>query len=194
MRRLALLSLLLLGACATGQNMTLAPAVAPVVAADDYPLDLAAGTGGLRAGEAARLDGWLEAMQAGPGDRLGVSSGLAAGDVALVARRFAIPVGPGAAGPDGTIRVTLRRAAVVVPGCPDWSDEQTPTSSGALSRNFGCATLGNLAAMIADPRDLAHGRAGDGTDPRVSVRAIQMWRDSKPSGAGGLKAESTGGK
>ena len=97
-------------------------------------------------------------------------------------------------GEAGVVRVTLRRVAVGVPGCPDWSDEQVSTSSGALSRNFGCASLTNLAAMIADPHDLVHGRVGDGSDPRISVRAIQMWRDGKPSGTTGLKAESAGGK
>jgi pilus assembly protein CpaD len=78
-----------------------------------------------------------------------------------------------------------------VPGCPDWSDADVATSVGATSHNYGCATNANLAAMIADPQDLVRGRAGDaGLDGRVSVKAIDTWRKARPTGEGGLKAES----
>ena len=47
-----------------------------------------------------------------------------------------------------------------VPNCPNWSDT-TGGERETQSSNFGCATNSNLAAMIANPIDLIHGR----TDP-----------------------------
>jgi len=81
--------------------------------------------------------------------------------------------------------------AAHVPGCPDWSDAQYNAGDG-LPANFGCATSTNLAAMIADPQDLLHGRAADGSDPYVAARAVKTWRELTPTGKGDLKAVSTG--
>lgn len=38
--------------------------------------------------------------------------------------------------------------------CGDWTDSVADTSSNLPTRNFGCANQHNIAAMIADPRDL----------------------------------------
>ena len=40
------------------------------------------------------------------------------------------------------------------PECGDWSTNLAKTASNAPSPNFGCATQANIAAMVADPRDL----------------------------------------
>ena len=45
-----------------------------------------------------------------------------------------------------------------VPGCPDWSTASAQAHEGQSS-NYGCATMTNLAAMIANPQDLLHGRS-----------------------------------
>ena len=59
-----------------------------------------------------------------------------------------------------------------VPGCPDWTAAQGGEKEGQSS-NYGCATAMNLAAMIADPNDLIHGKsAGAGSAAEVAVRAI----------------------
>lgn len=81
--------------------------------------------------------------------------------------------------------------SAIVPGCPDWSDAAATPSAGATGSNYGCATLGNLAAMVADPNDLVRGRTGDaGLDGRTSVKAIGAWRTARTTGETGLKAES----
>lgn len=82
--------------------------------------------------------------------------------------------------------------AATVAGCPDWTDAASLLSAGATARNYGCASATNLAAMIADPADLVRGRTGDaGTDGRVSVKAIKVWRDMTPSGDAALKKSIT---
>lgn len=79
-----------------------------------------------------------------------------------------------------------------VPSCPDWRS-QGKDSAAATDSNYGCAVNGNLAAMIADPADLIHGRS-EASDVEVSTRAIRAWRDVPPSGKNGLdKVSSTSG-
>jgi pilus assembly protein CpaD len=58
--------------------------------------------------------------------------------------------------------------------------------------NYGCATNSNLASMIADPRDLISGRGGEtSVDGRIATKAIGTYRAMPPTGAGGLKSETT---
>ena len=74
--------------------------------------------------------------------------------------------------------VTADRA--VVPNCPNW--KSGGLDSGALTdTNYGCATNSNLAAMIADPLDLIHGKSSDVTDTGSATRAIKAWRDAEPT-------------
>ncbi|GBQ28771.1 CpaD family pilus assembly lipoprotein [Gluconacetobacter sacchari] len=42
------------------------------------------------------------------------------------------------------------------------------------------ANQANLAAMVADPRDLAHGQSAQGTDAEAPVLAIDRIRQDKP--------------
>lgn len=82
-----------------------------------------------------------------------------------------------------------------VPGCPSWNHE-VGGEHEAQGSNFGCATSTNLAAMVADPADLLHGR-GDATPAEVGQRAIKAWRDVAPTSKNWqvtVSQSSTGGK
>jgi pilus assembly protein CpaD len=58
--------------------------------------------------------------------------------------------------------------------------------------NFGCSVSGNLAAMVADPVDLVHGREGTGVlDTATATKAVEYYRTAPPSGSKGLQAVST---
>ena len=81
--------------------------------------------------------------------------------------------------------------AAAVPGCPDWKDRAWPASEGQGS-NYGCATAMNLAAMIADPADLIHGKRGDGAGTgELAVRAIKTMNSTAGSGKQGLEKISS---
>ena len=68
----------------------------------------------------------------------------------------------------------------VVPNCPNW--KSAGLDSAALTdTNYGCAVNSNLAAMIADPLDLVHGKSSDLTDTNSAVRAIKAWREAEPT-------------
>src|SRR3546814_4137763 len=79
--------------------------------------------------------------------------------------------------------------------CPDFSREGNHEFEGSMTSNFGCAVNSNLAAMVARPQDLVRGQPGaPSVDPATATKAIQTFRAAKPTGAGGLQSETTGGK
>ena len=43
--------------------------------------------------------------------------------------------------------------------------------------NYGCASRGNLAAMIADPNDLTTPRTYGGTDAMTATKPVKTLRD-----------------
>ena len=82
------------------------------------------------------------------------------------------------------------RASARVEGCPSYTspgiDSPVRTDS-----NYGCATNSNLAAMVANPEDLVHGREGGGFSTVAGTKAVQLYRSTPPSGSKGLQAIST---
>jgi type IV pilus biogenesis protein CpaD/CtpE len=74
--------------------------------------------------------------------------------------------------------VTLDRAEV--PNCPNWKSAGLD-SAAMTDTNYGCAVNSNLAAMIADPMDLVHGKSSDVTDTWSANRAIKAWREAEPT-------------
>lgn len=184
-------------------NTSLESVHQPVVQRTNYTLDLTTGPGGLSLPEQRRLSGWFEAMDLRYGDRIAIddplNSGATRAAVEAVASRFSLlvgdeaPVTPGYVNA-GTVRVIITRSSASVPGCPDWGGRTVTNFKNATSKNYGCATNGNLAAMIADPEHLIHGATGKGqTVTMSSTKAIETYREAKPTGGNGLKAESSKG-
>jgi pilus assembly protein CpaD len=177
----------------------------PVVSRTDYSFDVAAPGGQLSPSEAERLDAWFQGLQLGYGDNIYVDGPMAMSarpDVARVAGRYGMMVAAGApvttgALPDGAVRVVVSRTRASVPNCPHWSNSLKPDYENSTASNFGCAVNGNLAAMIANPEDLVHGREGSGLgDARVASKAVDYYRKAPPTGTTGLKdiATSKGSK
>ncbi|QNN66096.1 CpaD family pilus assembly protein [Sphingomonas rhizophila] len=205
-RTLALLTAVAaLSGCVTGGNddhpsRGVASVNVPVVSRHDYALDLAAPDGSLSPTEAARLDGWFRSMDLGYGDNVyidGSYAGMARDDVARIAGNYGLllnagaPLTAGQVAP-GYVRVVVTRARASVPGCPDWSRSSTPDFGNNQMSNFGCGVNGNLAAMVANPEDLVHGREGSGLgDSRSAVKAIDYYRKTPPTGTTGLKDVTT---
>lgn len=174
----------------------------PVVTRADYALDLASPDGAIAGQEAARLDGWFRSMQLGYGDTVYVDGPLgydARDDVARVAGRYGMLVSLGAPMiggpvPAGMVRVVVTRTVASVPGCPNWSKPSTPNFDDSSMSSYGCGVNGNMAAMIANPEDLVHGREGSGVgDSVTSSKAVEQYRKATPTGQQGLKDISTKG-
>jgi pilus assembly protein CpaD len=194
---------LALGGCGNGLggNRSLNSVHEPVVERTNYTLDITTGPGGLSLPEQRRLAGWFEAMDLRYGDRISIDDPLSSGAtrtaVEAVASRFSMlvgdeaPVTPGSVSA-GTVRVVVTRSTARVPGCPDWSIKSDNALANATSSNYGCASNSNLAAMVADPEHLIKGAEGTSrTIVMSSTKAIDSYREAKPTGEGGLKQEST---
>lgn len=202
------LGLLLIGSALAGCSYTphdlpdrgVAAINVPVVAREAYTFDAAAPGGILPPSEAARLDGWFRTLNLGYGDTIYVDgdySGAARYDVDRVAGQFGMLVSPGApvtagAVAPGTIRVIVARTVASVPGCPNWSRVAQPNYNNQSMSNFGCSVNSNLAAMVANPEDLVHGRDGAGFgDALTSTKAINIYRATPPTGSKGLQDINT---
>lgn len=63
--------------------------------------------------------------------------------------------------------------------CGDWSENLAYSADNQTPKNFGCAIQQNIAAMVADPRDLLGPRPMDATDTRRRMTAIDNYEQGK---------------
>ena len=176
-----------LSACGGNMNRSLYSTAQPVVERTHYTFDMVGGPGGPSIPEQRRLAGWFEALDLKYGDRVAVETDTASpatiAAVGAIVDRYGLalsehaPVTEGFVEP-GRTRVVVTRSIATVPGCPDWSDNGDGNYANATSRNYGCATNSNLAAMVANPEDLVRGQQSDGR-PVVtkSNSAIEAYRN-----------------
>ena len=178
----------------------------PVVAHENFVFDVATDGNGVSAAEQARRGAWFESIALAYGDQVtvdepaGYESGAVKQDVSRVAAQYGLivdgdapPVTEGAVAP-GYVRVVASRSTASVPGCPSWTDPgiESPVRTGT---NYGCATNSNLAAMIANPDDLIHGREASGNGTAATAgRAVRVYREGQPTGRQGLPTNSTTGR
>lgn len=105
----------------------------------------------------------------------------------------------GVAAGEGDIAVSARHIRAAAVGCPDWRRANLIDMSEKNSSNFGCATADNLARMIADPRELATGRALAPASGAHASAAAQRYRNDKVKplierDGGGASGGGGGGK
>jgi pilus assembly protein CpaD len=208
---LAAVSALALTAGCAAQPHTLTPANntslyslhQPTVEHTNFVFDVASDRDGVPAGEQARLGAWFDSIGLRYGDSVsideprGYESSKARHDVARIAAAHGLlvadagaPVTEGGV-PSGYVRVVASRSTASVDGCPDWEnpDIESPVRTAS---NYGCAINSNLAAMIANPDDLVHGREASGEGAVVVAgRAVRTYRESQPTGRQPLPATST---
>lgn len=172
----------------------------PVVSRTNYVFDAAAPGGALAPGEAERLNAWLQALDVRYGDTVfvdGFGADAARAQVADLAGNYGLLVSAGApvtAGEvqPGAVRVVVSRNEATVPGCPDWSAPSQPNFNNQSPSNYGCAVNSAIAAMVANPEDLVHGREGAGVaDARTATRPVTIYRTTPPTGTKGLDEVNT---
>lgn len=197
------LGLSLAGCGGVATNTSLYSTKQPVVERSSFSLDVNTSASGLSISEQQRINGWFETMDLRYGDRIAiedpsqnpaVSTAIndLAGRYGLVIASIA-PTTSGALAP-GQARVVITRSTASVPGCPDWSAKSDTNYLNGLSPGFGCAINSNIAAMVADPQDLIEGKKGSSeTVIATSNKAITTYRESVPTGAGGLQSATAGG-
>lgn len=178
------------------------PVNVPVVTRADYVFDAAAPGGSLAPAEKARLDAWFRGLDLGYGDNIYVDapySDTARYEVGQVAGNYGLMVQPGApvtagAVAPGSVRVVVSRTRADVPGCPNWNTPSQPNYNNRTLSNFGCGVNANIAAMVANPDDLLHGRENtDLGNNSEATKAINYYRTTPPTGQKGLQSVSVKG-
>jgi pilus assembly protein CpaD len=98
------------------------------------------------------------------------------------------------------VRINYIRYEAQAPSCGDWSTNLAETSANLTSPNFGCATQKNLAAMVADPRDLVSPRPLDPDDAQRRLTVLEKYRkgettvaEKAASQSGAVTAVAQGG-
>lgn len=67
--------------------------------------------------------------------------------------------------------------------CGDWSENLAFTDDNQTPKNFGCAVQHNIAAMVADPRDLVSPRSLESADGTRAATVISNYEQGKPTAA-----------
>ncbi|MEO7635531.1 MAG: CpaD family pilus assembly protein [Sphingomicrobium sp.] len=171
----------------------------PVVSRSDYVFDAAAPGGMLAPSESARLDGWFQGLDVRYGDEIYLegASDAAREQIAVVAGQYGLGISAGTLATAGLpspeiVRVIVSRTVANVPGCPNWSVPSHPNYANTTMSNFGCGMNSNLAAMVANPEDLVHGRSPSATaDARTATKPVSAYRNATPTGNNGLMDIST---
>ena len=86
---------------------------------------------------------------------------------------------------NGDYRVDLNYIAYTAraEACGDWSENEAFTGDNLTPKNFGCSVQHNIAAMVADPRDLlGPTRKGDGDTARRQT-VLDLYEKGQPSQA-----------
>jgi pilus assembly protein CpaD len=86
---------------------------------------------------------------------------------------------------NGDMRVDVSYIAykATADSCGDWSDDQSYTMENHTSKNFGCAVQHNIAAMVADPRDLLGPREAGTMDTARRATVMDLYEKGQPTAA-----------
>lgn len=94
------------------------------------------------------------------------------------------------AGAEPVVQVSWRTVKAVIPDCDrSWGD-LTKTKSNRSHANFGCAVNANMAAQIADPRDLIVRRAETTPDAARRATVIDKYRKGGATAAEATERDS----
>ncbi len=199
------LAALSLGACATGEEVvertmpvsvrypiTVEPRVAELRVAPD------ASAQGLGEADRARLAAFISEFAGNFDGKIAVATpdgtsnmrlaGKTATDVIRVLEGMGVPRNrialgsyPAGGDPSGSVVVSYVRYVAAAPQCGDWSENLGYSPDNTKSPNFGCAYQRNLAAMIADPRDLLGPRAESMGDAERRATVLGKYRRGEPT-------------
>jgi pilus assembly protein CpaD len=88
------------------------------------------------------------------------------------------------------VKVTYIRYQAQTQACGDWSVNLADTAENKPSPNLGCATQHNLAAMIADPRDLVTPKPLEPDDAQRRLTVLDKYRKGETTVAAKTEEQS----
>ena len=193
----------LLGACATPSGGKGPPPITPteryVVTASQTPeqIAFAAHAEGLSAGQRNALKSFVAGWNDSGGGSIHISAPAEGGEIA---RRSAWAIKAGleqlgvtpasveiaayhAESPGAPVLIVYQRWTAEVPRCNTGWTSLTATRNNETQKNFGCALNANLAAQVANPRDLVRPRDMDPSDAARRGVVTDKYRRGEPTGA-----------
>lgn len=93
-------------------------------------------------------------------------------------------------GSSDAVKLTYIRYVAETPACGNWSMSEGDTSANLTQRNFGCSTQHNIAAVVADPRDLVSPRALTPDDAQRRLEVLDKYRKGQTTVAEKTQAQS----
>jgi pilus assembly protein CpaD len=93
-------------------------------------------------------------------------------------------------GANDTVKLTYIRYVASTPRCGDWSTDLAFTLDNKVPSNFGCATQHNVAAAVADPRDLVSPRPTTPDDAQRRLQVLDKYRKGETTVAQKTQAQS----
>lgn len=88
-------------------------------------------------------------------------------------------------GRNAPVVVSFARHFASSPECGDWSRSVTETGYNEAYANFGCAQQHNIAALVADPRDIKIPRASTPPDAMRRSQVITDYREASDTATTG---------
>lgn len=88
-----------------------------------------------------------------------------------------------AANGDARVDISYISYSAKTDACGDWSEDLSFTMENQTPKNFGCSVQHNIAAQIADPRDLVSPRPFDTADGNRAATVITNYEQGKPTPA-----------
>ncbi|MGD0141830.1 MAG: CpaD family pilus assembly lipoprotein [Rhizomicrobium sp.] len=95
-----------------------------------------------------------------------------------------------AVGADERVEIGFISYTAHADSCGDWSQDVAATATNLPPNNFGCAVQHNLAAMVADPRDLVAPSAMGESDPKRRAQVLTQYEQGQPTGQQKSKDQS----
>jgi pilus assembly protein CpaD len=83
--------------------------------------------------------------------------------------------------PGAEVTLTFIRYVAETKPCGDWSDDLAQTLQNRPMPNLGCATQQNIAAMVADPRDLMAPKPMTPGDTQRALTVLDKYRKGEPT-------------
>jgi pilus assembly protein CpaD len=85
---------------------------------------------------------------------------------------------------DAPLLLTFSRTIASVPDCPKvWQDDLSKSPNNLPWSSFGCATVSNIAALVADPNDLRQPREMTAADAARRQTIIDKYRKGETTHA-----------
>jgi pilus assembly protein CpaD len=79
----------------------------------------------------------------------------------------------------GEMTLVVERYEATAPNCPNWSKAPGNDFDNTMHSDFGCSTASNLAAMIADPKDLISGKPMGPVVGEPAIAAVERYRSGR---------------